>query len=282
MDRVIATNSVPFASRDLAPGSGTPQYFTPGVPGTTPATVVPGYFLNMLQDEMRAVIVAAGITPDGANWAQLLQAIIALTGSGRLLNIQVFSGAGSYTYTPTAGMKTCIPEVVGGGAAGGGTGATGAGNSAAGGGGGAGAYAKGRFTAAAVGASQPVTVGAAGAGNVSFAGSNGGTTSVGALISAPGGTGGAVGMATGSFVSAGGAGGSGGATPTGGTIEAIPGIGGLGGLTYGVASAAGGFGGTSRMGYYGNGGAGSLAPQSTAATAGFSGIDGKVLIWEFS
>lgn len=81
MDRVIATNSVPFASRDLAPGSGTPQYFTPGVPGTTPATVVPGYFLNMLQDELRAVIVAAGITPDDTNWSQLLQAIMNLAGA---------------------------------------------------------------------------------------------------------------------------------------------------------------------------------------------------------
>lgn len=76
MNRVKATASVASGARDIAPVSGTPQYFTNGNPATpTPATVLPGYFLNMVQDELMAVILAAGLTPDDTNWAQLLQAI---------------------------------------------------------------------------------------------------------------------------------------------------------------------------------------------------------------
>jgi hypothetical protein len=91
MDRLIATNSVPYANRDVAPVSGTPQYATDGTPGVTPATLWPSYAFNMLQDELMAVILAAGITPDDTNWGQLLQAIrtlgrIKLTGN---LNIYV-------------------------------------------------------------------------------------------------------------------------------------------------------------------------------------------------
>lgn len=76
MNRVKAANSVAFANRDIAPVSGTPQYFTAGNPvGPVPPTVLPGYFMNMVQDEFLAVITAAGLTPDDTNWAQLLAAI---------------------------------------------------------------------------------------------------------------------------------------------------------------------------------------------------------------
>lgn len=82
MDRLKASNSVPFASRDVAP-SGTPQYATIGNPASSiPATLLPAYFINMLQDELLAVVTAAGLTADDSNWAQLLAAIRGTSSTG--------------------------------------------------------------------------------------------------------------------------------------------------------------------------------------------------------
>jgi len=94
MNRLKATNSVPFANRDVAPTLGTPQYATNGNPSTpTPATIWPAYAWNMAQDEIMNVILAAGLTPDDTNWAQLLQAIMSLPGK----NVQVKTSSGSFT-----------------------------------------------------------------------------------------------------------------------------------------------------------------------------------------
>jgi len=83
MDRLIATNTVPFAFADRAPGAGTPGYATNGNPSAgLPATVWPAYEFNAIQDEIMNVIVAAGITPDGNNWTQLLEALTILFGAG--------------------------------------------------------------------------------------------------------------------------------------------------------------------------------------------------------
>ena len=76
MDRLIAPNSVVLANADKAPTSGTPQYATDGNPATnSPATIWPAYQYNAMQEEILAVILAAGITPDKANWTQLLAAL---------------------------------------------------------------------------------------------------------------------------------------------------------------------------------------------------------------
>jgi hypothetical protein len=76
MDLLIATNSVPFSSADVAPGSGTPQYGTNGNPiGPIPATVFPAYMLNMIMSEIRNAVLASGQTPDGTNWSQLANAL---------------------------------------------------------------------------------------------------------------------------------------------------------------------------------------------------------------
>ncbi|MCA8389263.1 hypothetical protein LGN11_26540 [Burkholderia multivorans] len=108
--------------------------------------------------------------------------------TGRLIGTQVFTGSG--TYTPTPGMTFVIFEVQGGGASGGGATVPSAGNVSVGSPGTAGAYARGKFTAAQVGASQAVTVGAGASGQTGGGGLNGGTSSVGTLISAVGGIGG--------------------------------------------------------------------------------------------
>lgn len=104
--------------------------------------------------------------------------------------IQTFTGDG--TYTPTAGMKYCVVEVVGGG--GGGASAVDTsmttGSASGGGGGGAGGYAREVFSAATIGASKSVTVGAAGAAGSASDGGTGGTSDLGGLVQATGGVGG--------------------------------------------------------------------------------------------
>ena len=97
----------------------------------------------------------------------------------------------SGTYTPHAGMLFVDVECIGGGAAGGSVvGVSGHVNS--GSGGGSGSYSRVRLTAAQIGASKPVTIGAGGtpgaAGN--NPGGNGGDTSLGSLCIGKGGTGG--------------------------------------------------------------------------------------------
>jgi hypothetical protein len=107
------------------------------------------------------------------------------------VQVQVFPANG--TYTPSAGMVNCIIECWGGGGGGGGTASSGAGVTGSGGGGGAGSYSRKLSTAAAVGASKTVTIGAAGAAGTAGnnAGGAGGDTSVGSLCIGKGGSGGA-------------------------------------------------------------------------------------------
>lgn len=123
---------------------------------------------------------------------------------------QTFTGSG--TYTPHVGMLYCFVRLQAPGGGSGGTPATTTSNLTASGGGGSGGYAERVLTAAQIGASQTVTIGAVGAAGAATpaAGGTGGTTSLGALLSATGGVGGAVGSTAGAVgVSAGGAGGVG-------------------------------------------------------------------------
>lgn len=208
---------------------------------------------------------------------------------GSLIGYQIFTSTG--TYTPTAGMATCIVECIGGGGGGGGAASTGAGAAGAGAGGAGSSFARSRLTSAQVGASQAVTIGAAGAGGAAGnnAGATGGDTSLGALVSAKGGTGGA-GMASGTAVAVS-APGSGAAGSVGdiarrgevgsfgvrfsGTVI----MNGLGGACqpYGVCSTTAS--GTAAQGY-GGGGAGAQAIIGNVA--GGSGSAGLVVVWEYS
>lgn len=144
------------------------------------------------------------LTSDGTNWVSGAAAVKTIT-------TQVFSASG--TYTPTTGMLYCFIEVLGGGGAGGSS-QGGVSQTAVGGSAGSGGYNSIIASAATIGASKTVTIGAGGtpgsAGN--NAGGNGGTTSVGTTIVSAGG----------------GQGGAGGATGTGGN-QGSPGIGGTAG-----------------------------------------------------
>ena len=126
---------------------------------------------------------------------------------GIVLSVQTFTASG--TYTPTAGTLFAGATLCGGGGAAGGRPATGAATSAAASGGGGGGCLKALLTAAQIGASQTVTIGAGGAAAaIGGTGGTGGTTTFGALLSATGGSGGSpTAVTAGTSVAAGGVGG---------------------------------------------------------------------------
>ncbi len=227
-------------------------------------------------------------------------AIAATNSSGtlgmRALSVvkQVFTTTG--TYTPTSGMIYCDIICIGGGGAGAGAATTGAGTTSGGGGGGGGEYAQGTFSAATIGASQSVTIGAAGTGNSGATGGNGGNTSVGStIISANGGTGGTTAAAAVAVGQAGGLGGTGG---TGGTIR-TPGYNGTSFFSsVGGGSLVGGDGANSQYGAgglgttvntngnvgLGNGSGGSSGNNfinQGAARTGGNGTKGIVIVTEY-
>lgn len=161
---------------------------------------------------------------------------IAETDAVRSVKLQVKTATG--TYTPSTGMVNVLAFLTGSGGGGGG------GNTGSGGGGGAGETAVGIFSAADIGASQSVTIGAGGSGGSSTTdGSAGSTSSIGSLLSAAGGSGGLKGVN--GVIGDGGAGGTGG---TGGTFRAVGGGGGSG-FEYPAGGAGmGGHGGASFWG----------------------------------
>lgn len=104
---------------------------------------------------------------------------------GRLINVRVITASG--TYTPSAGTKSVVAEIQGGGGAGGGSLGSVPTQASAGTGGNAGAYILHRFTTPPSGIT--VTIGAGGMGVPGANGNPGGNTSFGSMT-APGGAGG--------------------------------------------------------------------------------------------
>lgn len=138
---------------------------------------------------------------------------------GRLIHVSLYSATGPYA--PTPGTTFVIAEMVGGGGGGAGSPPTGAGQVSLGGGGGGGSYAKGRFPVNLIGGGLTITVGSPGlGGGISTAGGNGTASSFGALMTAPGGTGGPTGVAG---AITGTSGGAGGVIGIGGNILQTPG-----------------------------------------------------------
>ncbi|MBU9842190.1 hypothetical protein J1780_19770 [Rahnella aceris] len=196
---------------------------------------------------------------------------------GRLLNIQVFSASGTWTKTP--GAKKAQIKCWGGGGGGGNTTTTASGGGAGGGGG----YSEGLFDVSLI-TSAPVIVGSGGlsvAANTTASGGNGGSSSVGSLISSSGGNGGT--STSGSTP---------GSSTLGGTIFAVSGQGGQG-----PVNALGGVGGASfnsfgglphsagsgdQGGYPGGGGAGGTKPTSTQYFASGAGANGYIIIMEYA
>ncbi|PRX32251.1 hypothetical protein B0G75_104272 [Paraburkholderia sp. BL18I3N2] len=235
----------------------------------------------------------------GTNTTQIATTAFVQTaaGTGRLLNVQVFTSSG--TYTPTAGASSAVIECVGGGGGGGGVGATSSTQVAVSGGGGSGAFGRARATSLS---SQTVTIGAAGGGGAAGAnaGSAGGQTSIGTWLVCPGGAGGPAGTAqtlTNAQALAGTAAGGAIATTSVTSIflsRGSPSTFGIsvyntgGGVSGGGASSIFGGGGQASSGAatnasgFGAGGGGAANNISSSALGGGSGTAGLIIVYEFS
>lgn len=215
--------------------------------------------------------------------------------TGRLIGTRVFES--STTYTPTPGTGFVIVECQGGGASGAGATVPSSGNISVGAPGTAGAYVRGKFTAAQIGASKVVTIGAGGLAQVGGGGLSGGITSLGSLISAAGGVGGTVlnnqappiVNGNGNFAS----------TVVGGNINSTAGS--CSSLSLGLSSLSGtgASGGRSQFGdggypvstnstgvsaiNPGSGGSGAVATSASGGSiSGGYGASGIMLIWEYA
>jgi hypothetical protein len=215
---------------------------------------------------------------------------------GRLLGIRKFTANG--LYVPTPGMKKVRLRQCGGGAGSGGVATTSSTQTSASGGGAAGGYAEALLTAEDIGASQVVTIGAAGvAGVAAGVGGPGGTTSLGALVSAPGGSPSGAGPAVAATAFNLFAGGAPGALPTGGNLlnsagapgtaamlvnaSTIAGNGGSGPLGMG-GNAAGAVSAPNPGSGYGSGGGGVANGVSSAAKPGAPGAPGVMFLEEYA
>ena len=235
------------------------------------------------------LVTSAGGVPSISTTLPAGLTIPGYTGGFRSTVVQTFSASG--TYTPTANMVYAIIEAVGGGGGGGGAATPPATTGRSGAAGGSGSYSRSYVTAATVGASQTVTIGAGGTAG-STAGGNGGaggSTSVGAICIANGG-GGGTGTAT---LGAGGAGGTAGTGDVtivgnagGGThvtvtnsASANPSVGApsyFGGGASAIATSGAGLNGTT-----GGGASGGYSINPAGAAAGGVGGAGYVVITEF-
>src|SRR5262245_43408334 len=215
------------------------------------------------------------------------------------LGIQVLVNTG--VYTPRPGLVSAIVEIVGGGGGAGGTSGAGAVGTVSGGGG-SGGYSRKFLTAAQIGASQNVVIGAAGPGGQgNAAGTAGGDTSFGSFCIALGGAGG---KRAGSGIGAGG-GGAGGAVGTGDFASAgAPGVGGFnnpntgsvnntasvgaggssvfggGGVGPGTTGASGTSAGNN-AGSYGSGGGGAYNTNNISSQKGGDGSPGVCIVTEY-
>lgn len=228
---------------------------------------------------------------------------------GRLLRISVYSRvagiqnvsvnggvnttSGATTFIALSDTKGVDIECLGAGGAGGGAGGTGSGVVQVGNPGSAGGYARGYYTSSF--ASLAIVVGQAGTSVSNGNGNSGGSSSVGALISSPGGNGG-VRSPQGSPPQSGGTISSG--MPTGGNVISAPGTGGSPSAGLSDAVGWGGSGGSSVFGAGGSpsaignngspGGVGAggsgvmIGGNNSGSFSGGKGGDGLIIIREYA
>ncbi|MFA6076364.1 MAG: hypothetical protein WC778_11105 [Negativicutes bacterium] len=171
------------ASPPTAPASPSVGYATNGNPSTaTPATQPGAFWFHKIGEELRAAIVAGGISPSDTDLGQLAKT--------KQLHFIALTASGNFT-TPANITTSTVFEItlVGAGAGGGGSNGT----STVGGGGGAGAAAKFLISGLAPSTAYAVLIGAFGAGGVNTGGNGGtgGTTQItinGVVYSCTGGT----------------------------------------------------------------------------------------------
>ncbi|HBS7091081.1 TPA: hypothetical protein MAO62_000219 [Klebsiella pneumoniae] len=214
---------------------------------------------------------------------------------GRLMGVQVVTS--SALITKSAGAKKWRIRALGAGAGSSAAPATGAGQVSISNGGGAGAYAEGIYDVSAL-SSATVTIGSGGVGGTAISpyGGDGGTTSVGTLISAPGGKAGLpAGPAIPPFQPVANTNSN---SPTGWNIIGTSGSGSEAAVAVSTSYAAGSRGANSQLGVggsvptintpantgggYGSGASGCSNGVSQPLNPGASGRDGVVIIEEYA
>ena len=201
---------------------------------------------------------------------------------GALLNVQVFSTAGTFTYAPTVGTRSVLVKAVGAGGSTSSHAATLAGHNSACSSAGAGAYGEGRYTSGFSGVT--VTVGAGGAAPATGAGNAGGSSSFGALLSCPGGLAGPVctDSVTFPFITI--LASSSTSAPSGANISGSKGAGGLQQIVLSLTPATTSLNSnySKFQGSAGDGAPGKIIQPSTGSiTAGTAGNDGAVIVYEY-
>lgn len=282
-----ATSGVPLisqgASADPAFGTAVVAGGGTGVTSFTAYSVLTGGTTSTGALQNVSGVGSSGqvLTSNGAAALPTWQTAPTGTGINKVIR-QVFTASG--TYTPSADMVYCDIEVCGGGGAGGGSANT---SPRTAGGGGGGGYARKVVTAATIGASQVVTVGAGGVGASNTTGGTGGTSSVGSIVSATGGLGGpTASFSTNVVGGVGGTGSSGDFNFTGnngGIKDNNSNIGSYGGDSFfgGAAQPLISNSGIGNAGTnYGGGGGGSIA--TSASVVGGAGFQGIVIITEYT
>jgi hypothetical protein len=215
------------------------------------------------------------VSADGSTWKEAV-IIDSATGavafpSGGPSKIHLFAATGSYTPTPGMRFVEAILFGAGGGGGSGARQATGA-IASGGGGGGGGGIAKGKFTAAQVGAGLTVSIGAGGNGGAAQTtdnaagngGAPGGPTSFGSLLKAFGG-----GAAAGGGLATGSGGGGGGSHVSVGS-DASGLSGGLGSQGIGSGGGGGNGGGIYQNILWGSGGGGGPSSGGAGSIGGAS------------
>lgn len=290
-----------YPGRFSNPTTGQPQgaFKNRTAPGAQDGSYLEQDWANDWSGFFSSLLSAAGVTPNGnvdaVGASQYFDALkVALT--GRIMGVRVFTTSG--TYTPTAGTRMIVAELVGGGGGGGGTPATSANQGASAGGGGGGGYVKKLITSGFSG--QSFVIGAFGLGATagSVGGAAGGATTFMGMSAGGGGGGGVGGIFTASASLSGGGGGGG--TATGGDINA-QGEPGSGGFFYSntlVQSGSGGgnprypfnFGpgritnndGIAASGYGCGGGGGNNGGAQASTRLGGNGSQGVLIITEYA
>lgn len=295
---ITAAGAVTIANLAVSTGKIANNAVTNGKLRQSTALSVIGRSANSTGDPADIVAVAAGNKVLRETGSTLAFGNIPLT-----MNIQTFcaagctttiAGGGSGTYTPTANLVYAQLECVAGGGGGGGV------NGAAsqiygGGGGGSGSYSRSVASAATIGASQTVNIGAGGAGGVAAAnGSAGGASSIGAIITTNGGGGGQFsatgvqlgiggaggGLGTGNVTHFGNAGAGGSFNATANNIQIPSGIGGAGFFGGAPTSAAVTANSPGVAGQRGSGGSGAYTTSATGPTGGAGGA-GFCMVTEY-
>ncbi|MGD9656577.1 MAG: DUF2793 domain-containing protein [Methylocystis sp.] len=213
------------------------------------------------------------VSADGSTWNESVRVDTA-TGevafpSGGPTKVHIFTSSG--TYTPTPGLRFAEARLFGAGGGGGSGARTASGAAASGGaGGGGGGLAAGRFTAAQIGASRVITIGAGGAGGAAqtadstngIDGAAGAPTLFGSLLFAGGGGGGAGGQ-----LGAGSGGGGAGSSASSG----LSGSGATGGTgSFGMGTGGSGADGGGGSHFFGGSGGGGCSAAAVAGAGGYS------------